>query len=59
MMPQHMDATKENSSPTVALPSLLVAIVFKQGKKVSQTYSGPMCLFVFCWHRGEAIELKG
>ena len=28
MMPQHMDATKENSSPTVALPSLLIAIVF-------------------------------
>ena len=30
MMPQHMDATKENSSPTVAMPSLLIAIVFKK-----------------------------
>ena len=32
MMPQHMDATKENSSPTVALPSLLIAIVFLKKK---------------------------
>ena len=30
MMPQHMDATKENSSPIVALQSLLIAIVFKK-----------------------------
>ena len=48
-----------NKSIQKSLPELY-SRVLRTRQKGLQSNSGPMCLFVFiCWHRGDAIELKG